>query len=123
MREFIFKILFILFLVLLLVDIKPARSEEIGIASFYTLKSSGLVTANGERFNEDALTCASMEYKFNTILKVTNLENGKAVICRVNDRGGFKKYGRIIDLSKGAFAKIADLKQGIIHVKIEEVTK
>ena len=99
-----------------------AKGEEIGIASWYSVKSSGLITANGERFNEDALTCASMDYKFNTLLKVTNLENGKSVIVRVNDRGNFKKkYNRIIDLSKGAFAKIANLKQGIIKVNIKVV--
>jgi rare lipoprotein A len=94
---------------------------EIGIASFYTIKSSGRITANGERYNQEAMTCASMEYKFNTILKITNIENGKAVIVRVTDRGNFKKYGRIIDLSKGAFAKIADTKLGVIKVKVEVV--
>lgn len=113
------KIILTIFLLLILANI--ARGEE-GIASWYSVKSSGLVTASGERFNEDALTCASMDYKFNTLLKVTNLENGKSVIVRVNDRGNFKKkYGRIIDLSKGAFAKIANIKQGIIKVKVEVV--
>jgi rare lipoprotein A len=122
MKNTLFKITFILLICLLLIDIKIAKGEEIGIASWYSVKSSGFVTANGERFNENALTCASMDYKFNTLLKVTNLENGKSVICRVNDRGNFKKkYGRIIDLSKGAFAKIANLKQGLISVKVEVV--
>lgn len=100
------------------------EKEEIteGLASFYTVKSSGLITANGERYNEDAMTCASMGYPFGTILKVTNIENHKFVLVRVTDRGNFKKkYGRIIDLSKGAFAKIADLKLGVITVKIEVV--
>ena len=63
----------------------------------------------------------SMSHDFNSLLRVTNLENGKSIICRVNDRGGFKKYGRILDLSKGAFSKIANLKQGIIKVNIEVV--
>lgn len=111
------KIILTFFLLLILANI--ARGEE-GIASWYSVKSSGLVTANGERYNENTLTCASMDYKFNTPLKVTNLENGKSVICRVNDRGNFKKkYGRIIDLSKGAFSKIADLKQGLVKVRID----
>ena len=97
-------------------------SAEVGTASYYTVKSSGLVTANGERYNEEAFTCASMSHKFGTWLKVTNIENLKFVLVRVTDRGNFKKkYGRIIDLSKGAFAKIAELKQGIIKVKIEVV--
>lgn len=113
------KILTFSFIILLVGSI--ASAEEIGLASFYTIKSSGNITANGERYNENLLTCASMDYKFNTILKVTNIGNDKSVIVRVNDTGGFKKYGRIIDLSKGAFAKIANLKQGIIIVKIEVV--
>jgi len=113
------KIILTFFFLLIFVNI--ARGEE-GIASWYSVKSSGLVTANGERYNENTLTCANTDYKFNTFLKVTNLENGKSVICRVNDRGNFKKkYGRIIDLSKGSFAKIADLKLGIIKVKVEVV--
>jgi len=114
------KILTFSFIILLLVA-GSASASEIGKASFYTVKSSGLVTANGERYNEDAFTCASISHKFNTILKITNIGNGKAVIVRVNDTGGFKKYGRIIDLSKGAFSQIANLKQGIITVKIEVI--
>ena len=108
------------FIIILLVG-SLAYADEIGIASFYTVKSSGLVTANGERYNENAMTCASMDYPFNTWLKITNIDNSKFVLTRVNDRGGFKKYGRIIDLSKGAFAKIADLKIGVIKVKVEVV--
>ena len=112
----------ILLSIIILLLVAGTASAEIGKASFYTVKSSGLVTANGERYNEDAFTCASMSHKFNTLLKVTNIENGKSVVVRVNDTGNFKKkYNRIIDLSKGAFSKIADLKLGIIRVKIEVV--
>ena len=111
----------ILLSIIILLLVAGTASAEIGKASFYTVKSSGLVTANGERYNEDAFTCASLDYKFNTLLKVTNIENGKVVIVRVNDTGGFKKYGRIIDLSKGAFSQIANLRQGIIKVKIEVI--
>jgi rare lipoprotein A len=52
---------------------------------------------------------------------VTNLANGKAVIVRVNDRGGFQKYGRILDLTPTAFSTIADLKLGLITIKVEEI--
>jgi rare lipoprotein A len=62
-----------------------------------------------------------MDYPFGTWLKITNIANHKFVLVKVNDRGNFKKYGRILDLSKGAFAKIANLKQGVITVKIEVV--
>jgi len=110
----------LLFLIFFLIS-TISFADEMGLASFYTIKSSGTITANGEKFDENALTCASMDYPFNTYLKVTNIENRKSVICRVNDRGGFKKYGRIIDLSKGSFSQIANLKQGIIKVKIEKI--
>jgi rare lipoprotein A len=106
----------------ILLLVAGTASAEIGTASFYTVQSSGLVTANRERYNEEAFTCASMSHDFNTLLRVTNLENGKSVIVRVNDRGGFKKkYGRIIDLTPRAFSAIGNLKQGILKVKVEVV--
>ena len=111
----------LLSIIILLLVAGIASASEIGKASFYTVKSSGLVTANGERYNEDAFTCASMSHKFNTLLRVTNIDNGKSIIVRVNDRGGFKKYGRIIDLTPRAFKSIAPLSQGIIKVKVEVV--
>ena len=75
-------------------------------------------TANGEIYNENALTCASNKHRIGTLLRVENIKNNKVVICRVNDRGGFHKYGRVIDLSKRAFSQIASLKSGVVHVKI-----
>lgn len=100
-----------------------------GTASYYTSKSckkegtSGVWTAYGERYDERALTCATRDRAlFGRYIKVTNLENGKSVIVRVNDFGPNKKLfrkGRIIDLSKGAFVEIADTKKGVIKVKIE----
>lgn len=89
-----------------------------------TWQKWGGKTANGEQFDENALTCATWGYLFGARLKVTNLENGKSVICRVTDRGpNMKLYraGRIVDLSKGAFSRIADLKRGVINVNVEEV--
>lgn len=97
-----------------------AFAEE-GIASWYSVASSSNITASGEEFTDEGMTCASMDYPFGIWLKVTNIENGKFVIVKVNDRGGFKKYGRIIDLSKGAFEKIADLDKGLIMVNIERI--
>ena len=97
--------------------------EETGKASYYTVESSSNLTASGERFDEDGMTCASNDYPFGTILKVTNIENNKDILVKVNDRGGFKKYGRIIDLSKGSFAKIADLKLGVINVTVQKIIK
>lgn len=87
-------------------------------ATWYGNQFHGRLTANGERFNQHAMTCASNKHKFGTRLKVTNTANGKSVICRVNDRGKLGK-GVVVDLSKGAFAKIAPLSQGKIKVNIK----
>jgi rare lipoprotein A len=99
------------------------RKSEIGKASFYTVESSSNITASGERFNEDALTCASWKYQMGTILKVTNIENGKSVLVRVNDRGPNKRLKRLIDLTPRAFRKIAVLRKGIITVKVVVIKK
>lgn len=60
-------------------------------------------------------------YKLGKRLKVINISNGASVKVAVLDTGGFRKYGRAIDLSKAAFKKLAPLGQGIINVKIEEI--
>lgn len=97
-----------------------------GKASFYTYESAVKagdlgIMANGKKMDNNALTCAFNGLPFNTLLKVTNLKNGRFVIVKITDRGGFHKYNRIIDLSKKAFESIADLKLGIIFVKIEVI--
>ena len=79
-------------------------------------------TANGEVFDPNEFTCASWYYSFGTRLKVTNIGNGRSVVVRVNDRGPNKRLKRAIDLSKRAFSNIADLKTGLISVKIEKVS-
>ena len=86
-------------------------------ATWYGNQFHGRLTASGERFNQHAMTCASNKHKFGTQLKVTNTANGKSVACRVNDRGRLGK-GVVVDLSKGAFAKIAPLSQGKIKVTV-----
>ena len=90
-------------------------------ASWYGGKFHGRTTASGEKFNKWAMTTASNSHKMGTKLEVTNLANGKKTIVRVNDTGGFKKYGRTLDLSRGAFAKIADINQGVVKVKIRVI--
>ncbi|MBD3300729.1 MAG: DUF348 domain-containing protein [Candidatus Moranbacteria bacterium] len=69
------------------------------------------------------MACASRDYPKGTELKVTNLENGKSVVVVVNDYGPMEYTGHIIDLDKVAFAKIANLGQGVIRVKIEKLKK
>lgn len=89
------------------------------VASWYNL--DGRKTASGEVFRTHSLTCASNTHKLGTYLKVTNTANGKSVVCKVNDTGGFSKYGRTLDLSKGAFSKIAHLSQGTAKVTIKKL--
>ena len=86
-------------------------------ATWYGNQFNGRLTASGERFTQHAMTCASNKHKLGTQLKVTNTANGKSVVCRVNDRGKLGK-GVVVDLSKGAFAKIAPLEQGRVKVKV-----
>lgn len=95
-----------------------------GKASWYGPGFHNKKTASGERFNENGLSAASNSHKMGTHLKVTNKANGKSVVVKVNDTGGFSsaKYGyRKLDLSKGAFSKIANLGTGVINVTYEVV--
>ena len=89
---------------------------EEGTASWYGPGFHGRKTANGERFNTNDLTCAHKSLPFNTLLKVTNLENGRYTIVRVNDRGPYA-HGRIIDLSNAAKTEIG--MGGLAKVRIE----
>ncbi len=102
-------------------QVNPTRQ---GRASWYSRRSPGIrkTTANMERFDDTGMTCAMWGVPFNQMIRVTNLQNGKSVVVRVNDRGPHKRYvrkGRIIDLSKGAFDRIASLKHGLIDVELE----
>lgn len=97
---------------------------KVGTASWYSHQSPGIkkTTANMEIFDDTDMTCAMWDVPFNQKLRVTNIKNGKSVVVRVNDRGPHKRYvrkGRVVDLSKGAFKKIAGLKKGLISVKVE----
>lgn len=93
-----------------------------GLASYYSEKFHGRITASGERFNMYKLTAASNRYKFGTLLRVTCTTTNKSVVVRVNDTGSFtRKYGREIDLSYAAAKAIGMLDKGITKVKIEEI--
>ena len=94
--------------------------QESGKASYYAMKYQNRKTASGERLNQWSKTAAHKKLPFGTIVKVTNINNGKSVVVKINDRGPFVK-GRIIDLTRLAFSSIGDLDSGIISVKIEVV--
>ena len=97
-----------------------AQSQR-GKASFYSKRASGARTANGERIHHDSLTCAHRTYPFGTLLRVTNLSNGREVIVKVNDRGPFGR-GRIIDLSWSAAKELGMIAQGVTTVQVVPVS-
>jgi rare lipoprotein A len=97
----------------------------IGIMCFFCLTSfyestwynlEGNITKSGEVFKSNGMTCASNKFPIGAILKVTNKENKRSVIVRVNDCGKMKD--NVIDLSQGAFKKIAKLEEGRIKIKV-----
>ena len=91
--------------------------KESGIASWYGGKFHGRRTSNGEVYDMNAMTAAHKTLPMNTHLLVTNLENGREVTVRVNDRGPFVR-GRIIDLSRRAADELDISKQGLGRVEI-----
>ncbi len=105
--------------------------SETGIASWYgyeTIKKGGYMTANGEVFNPDGLTGAHKYLPLPIHVKVTNLENNRSIIVRVNDRGPFAceenpdAEKRVIDLSRGAAKKLGFYEKGTARVKIEVIS-
>lgn len=93
---------------------------ESGKASCYADKHQNRKTASGEIYKHDLKTAAHKKLPFGSTVKVTNINNGKNVIVKINDRGPFVK-GRIIDLSKSAFSSIGKATAGVINVKIEVI--
>lgn len=88
-------------------------------ASWYSTAESHGRTASGAPLDDAALTCASWDYPFGTRLRVTHA--GRSVVVTVTDRGPARRLyarGRVIDLSKAAFAALADLRRGVIAVEI-----
>lgn len=105
---------------LLLALSKPlaAFAPEEGLASWYGGKFQGRRTASGEIFDTNQLTAAHKTLPFGTLVRVTNLDNDKTTVVRINDRGPFVA-GRIIDLSRAAAAAIGMTGKGVAPVRIE----
>jgi len=96
--------------------------EEVGLASWYGPNFHGRLTANGEIYDQFALTGAHPTMPLPSYAKVTNLENGRSLTVRINDRGPYA-HGRVVDLSAQA-AKMLDYEhQGVTRVKVEYVGK
>lgn len=96
--------------------------SEIGTASWYGEDFNGKPTANGERYNMNTLTAAHRTLPLPSIVRVTNLQNGRSIILRVNDRGPYVK-DRIIDLSKRGAQLLGYMGQGTTRVKVEVLPK
>ncbi|MFN3678319.1 septal ring lytic transglycosylase RlpA family protein [Thermosynechococcus sp.] len=96
----------------------PIRMQLTGLASWYGPGFHGARTANGERFDQEALTAAHRTLPFGTRVRVTNLQNGRSVVVRINDRGPFTG-GREIDLSRSAAAAIGLIGVGVGPVRID----
>jgi rare lipoprotein A len=106
-------------------SVKAAMTyREKGTASWYGYetrkKKGGHMTANGEVFDPDGLNAAHKYLPLPTFVRVTNLENNRSILLRVNDRGPFVE-GRIIDLSAGAARKLGYYKKGTARVLVETI--
>jgi rare lipoprotein A len=93
--------------------------DMLGYASWYG-PESGSQTANGERFRPDAVTGANTTLPLPSYVEVTDLETGRRIIVRINDRGPFVR-GRIIDLSRGAAEQLGTRRRGVVPVRVRIV--
>lgn len=100
----------------------PGGNVQKGLASWYGPEFHGKVTSNKEIYDMHGLTAAHPSLPFGTYVKVTNLDNGRSVVVRINDRGPFVK-GRIIDLSYAAATKLGMSGPGVAPVVIEVLKK
>jgi len=121
------RLLFIIGLILVLASCSrmryfPGGNVQKGLASWYGPEFHGKLTSNKEVYNMHALTAAHPTLPFGTYVKVTNLDNGRSVVVRINDRGPFVK-GRIIDLSYAAATKLGMSGAGVVPVVIEVLKK
>jgi rare lipoprotein A len=96
----------------------PASQFASGFASWYGPGFHGAMSASGERFNANALTAAHRSLPFGTQVKVTNMDNGRSVVVRINDRGPFV-HNRILDISEGAARVIGLINSGVAPIRFE----
>ena len=96
---------------------------EEGMASWYGEKFHGRPTASGERYDMHGLSAAHRTLPLHTWVEVTNLENGRALVIRVNDRGPFARTGeRILDLSYGAARELDVVAAGTARVRVRALS-
>jgi rare lipoprotein A len=105
---------------------EPDRIPRVqhGLASYYGPGFHGEETASGEVFDQREMVAAHRTLPLGTVVRVTNLENGRRVVLRVIDRGPYgRNYrkGTIIDVSKGAARRLRFLEDGLVPVKVEVI--
>lgn len=93
---------------------------EEGVASWYGPGFHGKTTANGERFNQYAMTAAHKLLPLGTTVRVTHLDNGRSILVRINDRGPFVE-DRVIDLSRAAATRLQMMGTGTARVRVQSV--
>lgn len=101
----------------LLCAFSPALAET-GMASYYGPGFHGRKTASGERYNQNASTCAHKTRAFGTLLTVTHARTGRSITCRVTDRGPFIR-GRIVDLSVASAKALGIYQAGVVRVTVQ----
>jgi rare lipoprotein A len=94
------------------------HGDQVGAASYYGRDHHGRSTANGERFDMNGMTAAHRSLPFGTRVRVTNLDNGRQAVLRINDRGPFERH-RILDVSYAAARRLGFAARGIARVRIE----
>lgn len=94
--------------------------DQIGLASWYGRDFRGRTTANGERFDPDRLTTAHPTLPLPSYLEVTNLENGRVLLLRANDRGPFLE-GRLVDISERAAHLLGFHKAGLVKARVKYI--
>lgn len=99
-------------------EVGGVSDVQTGLASYYGADYHGRPTASGEVFDATGLTAAHRTLPFGTVVRVTNLENGKTVLLRINDRGPFVG-GRIIDVSRRAASDLDFVRAGTARVRLE----
>jgi rare lipoprotein A len=99
----------------------PEGYVEEGNASWYGIPFNGRRASNGEIYDMYKLTAAHRTLPFETMVRVTNLNNGKSAVVRITDRGPFVE-GRIIDLSLAAAREIESVGPGVVPVRVEVIT-
>lgn len=102
------------------VPVERASYDEVGYASWYGSELAGNRTANGEAFRPEAMTAAHRSLPMPSFAEVTNLETGRTILVRINDRGPVSK-NRIIDLSQEAARQLGVDRQGTFPVRVRRV--